>query len=69
MPDTEPGAWTRRADGTYRNDDGWTIKMIAQNCWRITRPNGFHADRYVYATAEQAQARVPRYARFQIVAS
>jgi hypothetical protein len=69
MPDIEPGTWTRQDNGSYRNADGWTITMVAAHCWRITRPNGFHADLFVYPTAEQAQARVPRYARLQIVAS
>lgn len=58
---TEPETWTRQPDdGSYRNADGWRIKMIAQGCWQITRPNGFLADHFVYPTAEEAQDRVDR---------
>lgn len=67
MTEPESLTWTRQDDGSYRNPAGWRIKMIAQGCWRITRPNGFHADQYVYATAGEAQARVDRrYSRLNI---
>lgn len=69
MPDTAPDDWTRQEDGSYRNADGWTVRMIAQGLWRIKRPNGFYADTFAYADREQAQRRAVRYSRFDVVAS
>jgi hypothetical protein len=66
MPDPEPDAWERQADGSYRNADGWIVKMIAQGLWQIIRPNGFAADKFAYPDREQACKRVVRYARFHV---
>lgn len=56
MPDTDD--WTRQPDGSYVNAAGWKIKLVAQGCWRITRPNGFHADQHVWPTLDAAQHQV-----------
>lgn len=63
MPEETPPAapaepWNREPDGSYLNTSGWRVKMIAQRCWQITRPNGFRADNLVYRTAAEAQGRV-----------
>lgn len=68
MPDPAPDDWTRQPDGSYRNAEGWIVKMVAQGLWRIKRPNGFYADQLAYPDRETAFRRVTRYARFNIVA-
>jgi len=66
MPDAEPDTWERQPDGSYRNADGWVVRMIAQGLWSITRPNGFAADKFAYADRYTACKRVVRYARFNV---
>lgn len=66
MPDTEPDGWERQQDGSYRNADGWALRMEAQGLWRIKRPNGFYADNTAYPNLGVAKRYAARHARFRV---
>lgn len=67
--DIASGEWVRDEQGAYVNADGWRIKLIAQGCWEITRPNGFKADaQHVWPSLDAAKDHVDNHLARQGVA-